>query len=96
MKANGIRPFWNLGQSGAWIRISGFGVGSQKQRWNRGFDFGGLKSRFGTGGVGRPGERLPQNLAFKPLWKLAAFYIFCQKTSKMRRENENGCGLGKK
>jgi hypothetical protein len=39
--------------------------------------------------VGRPGERLPQNLAFKPLWKLAAFYIFCQKTSKMRRENEN-------
>jgi hypothetical protein len=46
--------------------------------------------------VGRPGERLPQNLALKPLRKLAAYYIFWQKTSKMRRESENGCGLGKK
>ena len=89
-------PFWNLGQSGAWIRILGFGVGSQKQRWNRGFGFCGLKSGFGTGGVGRLGERLPQNLALKPLGKSAASYIFWQKTSKMRRESENGCGLGKK
>ena len=51
-------------------------MGSQKQRWNRGFDFGGLKSGFGAGRVGRPGERLPQNLALKPLWELAAFYTF--------------------
>jgi hypothetical protein len=44
-KANGSRPFWDLGQSGAWIRISGFGVGSQKQRWNHGIDFGVISVR---------------------------------------------------
>jgi hypothetical protein len=55
-----------------------------------GFDFGGLKIGFGTGEVGRPGERLPQNLAFKPLWKLAAFYIFSKKLPKCAVKTKTG------